>query len=72
MMYVYLNNAFVATSIIGFLVSWLYVMPISMPWGTSFAIVFVIMFIASVISMTKADVYTNKIDEKAAQELKKR
>ncbi|MFT4311143.1 MAG: hypothetical protein ACMXX7_00800 [Candidatus Woesearchaeota archaeon] len=71
-MYVYLNNTFVATSIIGFLVSWLYVMPMSLSWGTAFLIVFSLMFIASMISMVKSQIYTNKLDERAVLELKKK
>jgi len=41
-------------SIIGFFVSWLMVFNISMKWGTAFMLVFILMFIAAVYSMTHA------------------
>lgn len=45
------SSGFMLTSIIGFLVSVLFVMKISDTWGFTFALVFVLMFIASVITM---------------------
>jgi len=49
-----LNTAFFATSIIGFLISSIYIFPKSTPWGTAFSLIFILMFLASVISMRKA------------------
>jgi len=50
-----LSSSYMATSIIGFLVSFLYIYPtFSEPWGLAFGIVFIFMFIASIISMTNA------------------
>jgi cell division protein FtsX len=72
MIYAPLNSAFMATSIIGFLVSALYIMKFSQDWGLSFTILFTLMFIASIISMIRSDVYTNDVDQIAIKELKKR
>jgi multisubunit Na+/H+ antiporter MnhB subunit len=47
-----LNSAFMAMSIIGFLFSVIYVWSISMQWGFAFGVVFAVMFIAAMISMT--------------------
>lgn len=49
-----LNTAFFATSIIGFLISAFYIYPHSISWGMAFGLIFVLMFIASIISMTRA------------------
>ncbi len=54
--YAPLHGSFMATAIIGFLISLIYVYPISPTWGITFIIFFIVMFIASVISMTKAPV----------------
>lgn len=43
------------TSIIGFMVSTMFVMKISVTWGFTFAVFFVIMFIASIVSMSNMD-----------------
>ncbi|MFA6461732.1 MAG: hypothetical protein WCV90_05660 [Candidatus Woesearchaeota archaeon] len=51
-----LKSSFMALSIIGFLISVYWVYPKSINWGTAFILVFIAMFIASVISMTKAPV----------------
>ena len=50
-----LNGAFMATSILGGLISLMYVYPKDPDWGVTFSIVFGLMFIASVISMSVAD-----------------
>jgi hypothetical protein len=53
-----LSSGYMATSIIGFFVSIMYVYNFnegSKPWGVAFAIVFAAMFLASVGSMTQAD-----------------
>lgn len=49
-----LTTGFLITSIIGFLVSLLYVPKFSTPMAASFAIVFFCMFLASMISMARA------------------
>jgi len=51
-----LNSAFMAMSIIGFLFSVIYVWSISMQWAFAFAVVFAVMFIAAMISMTYAPI----------------
>lgn len=50
-----LPGSFMIMSILGFLISVIIVYKYSPPFGFSFATVFVLMFIASVISMTYAD-----------------
>ena len=49
-----LSGTFMITSILGFLIVTVYTAydRIALPWGFSFALIFVIMFIASVISIT--------------------
>ncbi len=47
-----LSGGFMITSIVGFLISVVYVFPKSATWGFTFGIFFVLMFIASLISMT--------------------
>ncbi|MFH1642443.1 MAG: hypothetical protein ABIC04_06110 [Nanoarchaeota archaeon] len=53
-MLVPLKGSFMLTSIIGFIISWQYVFPRDKTWGFTFILFFVLMFIASVISMTNA------------------
>ena len=48
----YLSGGFMITSILGFLISAVYVYPVSNRWGFTFAIFFVLMFVAAMISMT--------------------
>ena len=57
-----LTSGFMLTSILGFLISVMFVMNVpSIPestrltWGFTFALIFVIMFIASIISMSKIE-----------------
>ena len=49
-----LPNSFFLTSIIGFYISIIFVMPRSEDFGVAFSIVFIVMFIASMISLTYA------------------
>ena len=49
-----LSGAFMLTSIVGFLISTFYILPSSQTWGFTFMLFFVLMFVASVISMTYA------------------
>jgi len=48
----HLSGGFMITSIVGFLISSVYVYPVSKTWGFTFAIFFTVMFIAATISMT--------------------
>ncbi len=49
-----LNVGFMATSIIGFFVSALYIQKFSVPMAIAFSVVFACMFLASMISMSRA------------------
>ena len=49
-----LKGSFMITSIVGFIISWIYVYPRHKPWGFTFILFFVAMFAASVISITNA------------------
>ncbi len=51
-----LKAGFFLTSLIGFLVSVLYVPRFSVTWAFAFGIVFTIMFVASIISMAGGSV----------------
>ena len=50
-----LNSAFMATSMLGAVISIMYVYPNSFDWGVAFTLIFVIMFIASLVSMSTTD-----------------
>ena len=47
-----LKGGYMITSIVGFIISALYVFPRSDNWGITFVIFFSLMFVASLISMT--------------------
>ena len=47
-----LKGGYMITSIVGFIVSAVYVFPRSYTWGLTFLIFFTLMFVASMISMT--------------------
>jgi len=47
-----LTGGYMITSIVGFIISSMYVYDISNRWGITFAIFFSLMFVASLISMT--------------------
>lgn len=49
-----LKSSFMAASILGFLITTYLIYPESSDYGLAFMIVFIAMFIASLISMTKA------------------
>ena len=51
-----LKSSFMLTAILGFLVSAYYVYPQSKNYGLSFMVVFAVMFVAALVSMTKAPV----------------
>lgn len=54
MKYAHLSAGFMLTSIIGALISIFFVWELSETWGFTFLLFFAIMFISSIISMTKA------------------
>lgn len=47
-----LKGGYMITSILGFLISIMFVYDISNKWGFTFALFFMLMFVASMISMT--------------------
>ena len=47
-----LKGGYMITSMVGFMISAIYVFPRSQTWGFTFTIFFMLMFIASLISMT--------------------
>jgi len=47
-----LKGGYMITSIIGFIISAIYVFPRSERWGFTFVLFFTLMFVASMISMT--------------------
>jgi len=51
-----LSGSFIITAIIGFLVSAIYIFPRSNPWGLALCILFIIMFVAGMISTTYAPI----------------
>ena len=51
-----LSSSFMLTAIIGFLISVIMIFPKNQQWGFAFATVFVLMFAASMISMTHAPI----------------
>lgn len=51
-----LNNAFAAVSILGIMISVFYISSFSSTWGFTFSLFFILMFIASMISMTYSPV----------------
>ena len=50
-----LSGAYMAVSILGILISLLYVLKENSDWGITFTFLFGIMFVASMVSMTVAD-----------------
>jgi hypothetical protein len=51
-----LSSGFMLTSIMGAILSVFVIIPLNLAWGFTFTLVFIIMFIASMISMTQAPV----------------
>lgn len=68
--YAPLSSSFMFISIIGFLLSVWLVMPLSEQMGFAFALVFVIMFISSIVSMTKAEPIPEHMNELVIHPLK--
>lgn len=54
------KGSFMVFSIVGFLVSLYLIYPKSVNYGTAFILVFIAMFIASIISMTHAPIINEK------------
>lgn len=66
-----LKGSFMIISIVGFIISAAWVYDLSPTWGFSFCLVFVMMFIASIISMTYAPVPAElQIDHKRKKKKK--
>ena len=60
-----LSNVYMLTSMLGFIISAWFIIPLSKPWGFALSLIFLLMFIASVISMTHAPVEAElQIDNK--------
>jgi len=51
-----LKGSFMVTAILGFLISYYYVFPVSYNFGIASMLFFIIMFVASLVSMTKAPI----------------
>lgn len=51
-----LKGSFMVTAILGFILSYYYVFPVSYNFGIACMIIFAVMFFASVVSMTKSPV----------------
>ena len=51
-----LSSAFMIASILGFIISVLYITKLSVKFGAAFSLVFLLMFLSSFVSMTKAPV----------------
>lgn len=49
-----LSGGYMITSIVGFLISAFYILPNSKKWGFAFVLFFILMLVASLISMTYA------------------
>ncbi len=60
MKYAPLKGSFMAASIIGFFVSVIYIADFSVTWAIALGFVFIIMFIASIVSMEKAPIGLNR------------
>ena len=65
-----LNSQFMVTSMLGFLISVIWVKGISETWGIAFALVFALMFVSSIISMTHGPVGTDTEVPKAKKKKK--
>ena len=52
--YVPLSGLFMATAIVGFIISLFWIYPENLPWGFTFLLFFTLMLVASFISMTHA------------------
>ena len=55
-----LKGSFMVTAILGFFISMYYVYPQNKNYGVSFLLIFLAMFVASLVSMAKAPIQTYK------------
>ncbi len=68
-----LPHEWMIISIIGFFVSWLYIYPYwSIPWGGTFMLFFILVFIATVINMSQATLQDDHLEELAIHELRRK
>lgn len=68
-----LSGGFMISTILGFLISAMYVYPKSETWGFTFMLIFVIMFISAMISMTYGpDTAQLHVGGKRYKEIKKK
>ncbi len=49
-----LSSSFMLASMLGFLFSAVWIIPRNLQWGVAFCVVFAVMFISAVVSMTHA------------------
>lgn len=63
-----LSGGFMLTSVVGFAAAYFFIYDISASWGMTFMIFFVIMFVASIISMTHAPMPEHKHRNKKVYE----
>ena len=71
MIYAPLSSSFMLVSIIGFILSVWLIMDWSETWGFTLTLFFIIMFISSFISMTKAEPMFEHMDHLAIHEPEK-
>ena len=57
-----LPHEWMIVSIIGFFISLLMIWDINMKWGAAFMLLFIIMFVASIVSMTNASTDQEDLD----------
>ncbi|MBN2459221.1 hypothetical protein JXB28_02960 [Candidatus Woesearchaeota archaeon] len=60
------SSGFMLTTMLGFFISVFFVMGISPTWGFTFALTFVILFVASVVSMSHIEASNREAMEKLA------
>ena len=51
-----LSSGYMLASMLGFIISLIAIVPISLKWGVTLALIFGLMFVASIISMTYAPI----------------
>ena len=64
-----ISKGFLLTSIVGFIISLYYIYPLNKPWGFTFCLMFVILFISSQISLARGAVDYQYALEKRARRL---
>lgn len=66
-----LSSTFMLTAMVGFLISVIYIPKLSLDWAFAFSLIFLLMFISSMISMTRATIDDSHLDTLAVHEPKK-